>query len=81
MGSRTHELDRFVGARIRERRTMLGYTQQQLADYTGLDRPYISELERGLLLPSLETIFRLATQLEVRPKDMIENVETKLRKG
>ena len=34
--SRTQDIDRHVGARIRERRIMLGLTQQQLADLIGV---------------------------------------------
>jgi len=34
--SRAREVDAFVGRRIRERRTMLGLTQQQLADLIGV---------------------------------------------
>jgi ribosome-binding protein aMBF1 (putative translation factor) len=33
---RTQDIDRYVGARIRERRIMLGLTQQQLADLIGV---------------------------------------------
>ena len=33
---RTQDIDRHVGARIRERRIMLGLTQQQLADLIGV---------------------------------------------
>ena len=34
--SRPQDVDRHVGARIRERRVMLGLTQQQMADLIGV---------------------------------------------
>src|SRR5689334_7130143 len=34
--SRTQDIDHYVGTRIRERRIMLGLTQQQLADLIGV---------------------------------------------
>ncbi len=36
-----------LGAAIRARRKELGLTQQQLADYCGCGKRFISELERG----------------------------------
>ena len=36
-----------LGAAIRLRRKELGFTQQQLAEYCGCGKRFISELERG----------------------------------
>lgn len=47
-------------------------TQQMLADRAGIDRVYLSELERGLLMPSVETVFRLAEVLKTKPHQIIE---------
>jgi transcriptional regulator with XRE-family HTH domain len=57
-----------------------GMTQQQLADFTGLDRAFISELENGKLIPSLETFFRLCRQLKVPPEEFIKQIDQKLSK-
>ena len=68
-------LNTIFGEILRDLRTRKGFTQQQLADYSGLDRAYISELENGKLQPSLETFLRLSYELKVKPKDFIEEVE------
>ena len=34
--SRAQDIDRYVGARMRERRRMLGLTQQQMAELIGV---------------------------------------------
>jgi len=34
--SRAQDIDRYVGARMRERRIMLGLTQQQMAELIGV---------------------------------------------
>ena len=44
-----------------------------------LHRAYISELERGLLLPSLETFFKLAYELKIKPRDLADKIDQKLK--
>lgn len=47
------------GLRLRSLRVSRGYTQVQLADFLGIDRSYLSDLERGrksLTLSYLETV-------------------------
>ncbi len=46
---------------------------------TGLDRTYISLLERGMRQPTLRTILLLSGALEISPAQMIADVETLLR--
>jgi transcriptional regulator with XRE-family HTH domain len=36
-----------LGRRIREKRKVLGWTQEELADNAGIDRSYIGGVERG----------------------------------
>ena len=59
------------GRVLRELRTKAGLSQGQLALNAGLDRTYISLLERGLRQPTLSTLFRLAEILEVAPATMV----------
>jgi transcriptional regulator with XRE-family HTH domain len=65
MGSRTHELDKYVGARIRERRTMLGYTQQQLAEMIGVTYQQAHKYERGINRVSAGRLYEIAEVLDV----------------
>jgi len=67
------------GETLKQLRTQKSLTQQQLADYTGMDRAFISELERGLLLPSLETFFKLAYELKIKPRDLADTIDQKLK--
>jgi methanogenic corrinoid protein MtbC1/DNA-binding XRE family transcriptional regulator len=53
-----------LGRRVQELRSARGWTQQQLADEAGLDRTYISGLERGKQNPTIGALLRLATALE-----------------
>jgi transcriptional regulator with XRE-family HTH domain len=42
---------------------------------TGLDRTFISDLERGIQGPSLRTVFRVAKGLEISAGVLVENTE------
>jgi transcriptional regulator with XRE-family HTH domain len=72
------DLKPIFGKILKELRINKGLTQQRLGDYAGIDRAYISELERGQLMPSMETVFRLAEILKVKPQQIIELVYNEL---
>jgi transcriptional regulator with XRE-family HTH domain len=55
--------------RIREER---GMSQETLADAAGIDRTYVSALERELYSVSLDTLERLAAALNVPPPTLLE---------
>ena len=56
-------LESAYGAVLRDNRLKVGLSQERLALDSGLDRTFISLLERGLRQPSLRTIFTLAAKL------------------
>ncbi|NPV57063.1 MAG: helix-turn-helix transcriptional regulator [Anaerolineae bacterium] len=55
----------FLGKRLKKRRVELGLTLRQLAEMTSLTPSFISQLERGMTTPSLNSIQRLADALKV----------------
>lgn len=40
-----------------------GLTQQELAKRIGTDKGYISRVERGLIIPSVSTLYRIAAAM------------------
>lgn len=54
-----------IGNRIRHRRNELGYSQEQLAEYSDLHPSYIGQLERGEKTPSIETLYKITTGLQI----------------
>src|SRR5438876_11586473 len=60
---RTQGIDRHVGARVRERRIMLGLTQQQLADLIGVTYQQAHKYERGINRVSAGRLFEIAQVL------------------
>lgn len=55
-----------VGANIRRLRTAKGMTLDRLASLSELTRGYISLVERGLKMPSIAALLRMAAALEVK---------------
>lgn len=54
-----------LGRRIRECRSKKGYTQQELADRAEIGVVYLSEIERGIKMPSLNIFIKLLDALDV----------------
>ena len=62
---RSQDIDRHVGARVRERRIMLGLTQQQLADLIGVTYQQAHKYERGINRVSAGRLYEIAQVLTV----------------
>ena len=54
-----------IGARIREMRQARGLSQGDLENRTGLLRCYLSRVENGHTIPSLDTLAKIATAMDV----------------
>jgi transcriptional regulator with XRE-family HTH domain len=63
--ARANAADRHVGARIRERRIMLGLSQQQLAQMIGVTYQQAHKYERGLNRISAGRLYEIAQVLSV----------------
>jgi len=59
------------GQVLREARTKAALSQERLALDAGIDRTFVSMLERGKRQPTLETLFRLASVLGVSPATLV----------
>ena len=54
-----------LGQRIRESRIKKGYTQKNLADRAEIGVVYLSEIERGIKMPSLTIFIKIINALDV----------------
>ena len=59
-------------AALKHYRERAGVSQEELAAAAGLDRSYISQLERGLKSPTLTTLEKLASRLDVKPELLLQ---------
>ena len=64
-----------LGREIRERRRQHHLSQESLAFGAGLHRNVIGRLERGVLNPSVHTLFAIAVQLKVPLSELIAATE------
>lgn len=65
------------GSTIRHARENLGWTQETLADQANLNRSYLGEVERGVVMPSLATLAKLASALRTDMSALIARCEEK----
>jgi CheY-like chemotaxis protein len=68
----TADLRALLGATIKSDRSALGISQEELAYRAGLHRTYISDLERGARNPSIESIEKIASALQVSVSMLFE---------
>lgn len=61
-----------IGHRIKKLRMQKGLTQEELGERTDLSKGYISQVERDLSSPSLETFFDILQVLGCEPKDFFD---------
>jgi len=64
-----------LGKVIRHVRKARQMTQEALAFESGVNRTYLSQIERGLQNPTVETLFKLTRALKVPAADVIQAVE------
>lgn len=56
-------LTQYFGRAVRQHRELMRLSQEDLADRAGLDRTYVSGIERGRRNPTLEVLQRLSDAL------------------
>jgi transcriptional regulator with XRE-family HTH domain len=66
------------GKVLRKYRLQHKLSQEDLAELADLDRTYISQLERGLKSPSIQTLFSLSQALQVKPHILLSEIEKEL---
>lgn len=63
-----------LGKRLAYVRKQRGLTQEKLAEMTNLANNYISNIENNRSIPSLETLVKLCSALEITPDDILLGV-------
>lgn len=64
-----------IGHKIKNLRIQKDLTQEELGERTDLSKGYISQLERNLSSPSMETFFSILEVLGISPKDFFDEKE------
>lgn len=69
------------GRILRQFRKDINFSQEKLSQESGLDRTYISLLERGLRQPTLTSLLKLAAALGVSTVNLVAAVEVKMNEN
>jgi transcriptional regulator with XRE-family HTH domain len=62
-----------IGKKIKRLRLEKGLTQEELGERTDLSKGFISQLERDINSPSIETLFAILNVLGSKPKDFFDD--------
>jgi transcriptional regulator with XRE-family HTH domain len=62
-----------LGARVRARRGVKGWSQAELAEAVGVGANYVGILERGQKLPTLDTLAAFAKALGCSPAELLDD--------
>lgn len=61
-----------LGNKIKQLRKVAGISQEVLGEMAGLDRTYISGIERGVRNPSLNNIEKLAKAFKIKVSELTD---------
>ena len=67
-----------VGKVIQEFRKKKGISQEVLSGLADIGRTHLSAIERGERKPTLETIYRIATALDINMSDIVIEIEKRI---
>jgi transcriptional regulator with XRE-family HTH domain len=62
------------GDNLRRCRTLVGLSQEELAERASLDRTEVAELESGERIARIDTLLQLAEAMAIRPEDLIAGI-------
>ena len=68
-----------LGALLQEYRLNKGMSQELLSGLAGLDRTHYSKIERGLRAPTIDTLFKIASALQIPPHQIILELEMRVK--
>ncbi len=68
----SEDVKRIIGRNVRRLRLAAGLTQAELSMRMGLDRAYVSGLERGERNPTVITLWHLSKALDVKMRSLFD---------
>ena len=67
-----------AGKAISKVRQDKGITQEILSGLADIGRTHLSAIERGERKPTLETLWRIALALDMRPSELVSQIELEI---
>ena len=73
-------LDAYVVGKVIQRfREEKRQSQELVSGFAGIGRTHLSAIERGERKPTLETFFKIADALGVKPSTLVEAIEEEMK--
>lgn len=73
--SQVPDIGPIFGNVLRRRRAALNVSQEELAFRAGVDRTFVSRLERGIRQPTITTLIGLGLALEISAAELVRETE------
>lgn len=70
------QLQKNFGNRVRELRNQRGWSQEEFAERCGVDRTYISGIERGVRNPTLIVINEISSGFGIEMSELFKKVNS-----
>jgi transcriptional regulator with XRE-family HTH domain len=81
MAAHRHPVDVHVGGRLKQRRTLMGLSQEKLADQVGLTFQQIQKYEKGANRITASRLFQFGHILDVPPSFFFDDMPAEMRRG
>jgi transcriptional regulator with XRE-family HTH domain len=72
--SDNYEVASIFGRNLKRCRELVDMSQEELAWKASIHRTEVSQLERALRVPRLDTVVKLQASLEVAPEDLLKDI-------
>lgn len=72
------DLEIAISKVLKKHRHLNGFSQEELANLSSLDRTYISFIERGIRKPTLHSLFKICNSLNIKVSEFIQEVEAEI---
>jgi len=72
MKVKLNDLKKAISLNIKKYRKAKNISQEKLALLSAIDRSYMSEIERCLANPSIDTLLRISNTLGINPEDFLK---------
>ncbi|WAW10985.1 helix-turn-helix domain-containing protein [Oxalobacter vibrioformis] len=67
------------GEVLRDKRLALNISQEELAFRAGVDRTFVSRIERGLRQPTITSLIALSSALGISATELIKTTELRIK--
>lgn len=71
-------MNKITGQVIKKYRLERNLTQEYIVKKTNISKAFISDIERGVKLPSLKTLMKIACALDMNAYEIVKEIELSL---